>query len=414
MRLEGPSHHPIIGLVDRLTRNEGDTMATKKMDALAVLGKRQADGGDMMRQMVQEFAERLMSSEVDALCGASLGERSDERVNQRNGYREREWDTRAGTLALQIPKIRQGSYFPEWLLGPRRRAERALCEVVVECYVRGVSTRRVDGLVKTMGMEGMSKSQVSRLAEDLDEMVESFRNRPLDQGPYTYVWVDALVHKCREGGRIVNVATVIATGVNHVGAREILGVDVFTSEDGAAWVAFLRHLVARGLSGLKLVISDCHQGLKNAIAAVVAGAGWQRCRTHFVRNLLGRVPKASQQMVATLMRSVFMQPDLRAVHEQHRRVVEQLQASGFTKAAALLVDAAEEVLAFGSFSKEHWKQICSNNPQERLNKEVRRHTDVVGIFPNRGTILQYSQRCQRVLRLGLGKFSCESFPFLSC
>ena len=220
-----------------------------------------------------------MSSEADALCGAGFDERSDERVNQRNGYRDRGWDTRAGTIALRIPKMRQGSYFPDWLLEPRRRAERALCEVVVECYVSGVSTRRVDGVVKSMGLEGMSKSQVSRLAEELDETVESFRNRPLDQGPYTYIWVDALAHKCREGGRIVNVATVVATGVNIDGAREILGVDVFTTEDGAAWVAFLRHLVARGLGGVKLVISDCHQGLKNAIAAVLPGAGWQRCRT---------------------------------------------------------------------------------------------------------------------------------------
>ena len=234
-------------------------MATKKMDALTVLGKQlKTDGGDLIRQMVQEFAEKLMGNEVDALCGAGFGERSDERTNQRNGYRERDWDTRAGTVALQIPKMRQGSYFPEWLLEPRKRAERALCEVVVECYVRGVSTRRVDGLVKTMGLEGRSKSQVSRLAEELDETVESFRNRPLDQGPYTYVWVDALVHKCREGGRIVNVATVIATGVNREGAREILGVDVFTSEDGAAWVAFLRNLVARGLSGMAAKLSSSH------------------------------------------------------------------------------------------------------------------------------------------------------------
>ncbi len=304
------------------------------MDALAALGKQlQTDGGDLMRQMVQEFAEKLMSSEVDAMCGAGFGERSDERVNQRNGYREREWDTRAGTIALRIPKIRQGSYFPEWLIEPRRRAERALCEVVVECYVRGVSTRRVDGFVKSMGLEGMSKSQVSRLAEELDKMVESFRNRTLDQGPYTYVWVDALVHKCREGGRIVNVATIVATGVNIDGARESLGVDVFTTEDGAAWVAFLRNLVAHGLGGVRLVISDCHQGLKNAIAAVLPGSGWQRCRTHFVRNLLGRVPKSSQQMVATLVRSIFMQPDTQADRKQHGRVVEQLEAAGFHKAA---------------------------------------------------------------------------------
>lgn len=364
-------------------------MANGKMDYLAPVSKRmELADGDLLRDMIKQFAQNLMNADVDVLCGAGHGERSSERVNQRNGYREREWDTRAGTVALEIPKLRQGTYYPEWLLEPRKRAERALAQVVVECYVRGVSTRRVDGLVKSMGIDGMSKSQVSALAQDLDQVVEQFRNRPLEHGPYVYVWVDALVHKCREGGRIVNVATVVATGVNADGHREILGVDVFTSEDGAAWLAFLRGLAARGLKGVGMFISDAHMGLRNAIAAVFPGAGWQRCRTHFMRNLLTRVAKTSQDMVATLVRTIFMQADPQAAREQHKRVVEQLSKTGFTRAAELLDEAAEEILAFAAFPKEHWKQIWSNNPQERLNKEIRRRTDVVGIFPNRDAIIR--------------------------
>jgi transposase-like protein len=239
-----------------------------------------------------------------------------------------------------------------------------------------------------MGLQGMKKSQVSELASELDSIVNTFRNRPLDSGPYAYVWVDALVHKCREGGRIVNVATVVATGVNANGHREVLGVDVVTTEDGAAWLAFLRGLVARGLSGVQLVTSDAHEGLKQAIASVFPGAGWQRCRTHFMRNLLTRVRKADQDMVASLVRSIFMQPDANAVRQQHTRVVEQLMAAGFDDAATMLVDAEADVLAFAHFPKEHWRQIWSNNPEERLNKEIRRRTDVVGIFPNRAALIR--------------------------
>ena len=342
---------------------------------------------DLLREMVQEFAERLMGAEADALCGAGYGERSPERVTTRNGYRDRSWDTRAGTVSLAIPKLRTGSYFPDWLLEPRRRAERALVAVVAECYVRGVSTRRVDGLVKTLGIERMSKSQVSELAKSLDEMVESFRTRPLDAGPYTYLWLDALTLKCREGGRVVNVCAVVATAVNAEGYREILGIDVVTTEDGPAWTAFLRGLVARGLSGVELVISDAHLGLKDAIASVLPGASWQRCRTHFMRNLLIRVPKAAQGMVATLVRSTFSQPDAASTWAQHARVIEQLQER-FGQAAELLAGAADDILAFTAFPKEHWRQIWSNNPQERLNKELRRRTDVVGIFPNRAAIVR--------------------------
>ncbi|MGH2660964.1 MAG: IS256 family transposase, partial [Actinomycetota bacterium] len=235
------------------------------MDGLAWLRKQveQADT-DLLREMVKVFAERLMAEEADAICGAGYGERSNERVNRRNGYRGRAWDTRAGTIELALPKLREGSYFPDWLLEPRRRAERAFVQVVAECYVRGVSTRRVEGLVRQLGIERISKSRVSEMAKELDSAVEAFRTRPLDGGPYTYVWLDALTQKVREAGRIANVACVIATGVNVAGAREILGLDLHTSEDGAGWTAFLRGLVARGLSGVRLVISDAHPGLVDA------------------------------------------------------------------------------------------------------------------------------------------------------
>ncbi len=360
-------------------------MTKSNMNAMTALRKYVENDEDLLRGMVKAFAEAVMSAEADGVCGASFGERSDERVNRRNGYRQRDWDTRAGTVELDIPRLREGSYYPSWLLEPRKRAERALAQVIVECYVRGVSTRRVDGLVKSMGLDGMSKSQVSALASTLDSVVDDFRNRPLDQGPYTYVWLDALALKCREGGRIVNVAVVVATGVNAEGKREILGVDVFTGEDGAAWTAFLRGLAARGLKDVRLFISDAHNGLKNALAAVFPGASWQRCRTHFMRNLLTRVAKSSQTAVATLVRSIFAQGDKQSVEEQFDRVLNQLSVS-FPEAAQLIEETRGDLLAFASCPKEHWKQIWSNNPQERLNKEIRRRTDVVGIFPNRAAI----------------------------
>lgn len=359
-----------------------------KMDALEWLRKHlDGDGDDLLREMVREFAERLMAAEVDVVCGAGYGEVSPDRVNSRNGYRQRRFDSRVGTIDVAIPKLRSGSYFPDWLLEPRRRAERALVSVVADCYLRGVSTRRVDKLVRTLGIEGLSKSQVSRMAAELDEVVAEFRNRPLDAGPYTYVWMDALTQKVREGGRVINVATVIAVGVNNDGHREVLGVDVITSEDGAGWLAFLRGLVARGLDGTALVTSDAHAGLVDAIAATLPGATWQRCRTHYMRNLLTKVPKSAQAMVATLVRTIFAQPDAASVWAQHARVVEQL-AEKFPAAAEHLADAAYDVLAFTGFPKEHWHQIWSNNPQERLNKELRRRTDVVGIFPNRDAVVR--------------------------
>lgn len=345
------------------------------------------EGEDLLREMVRLFAEKLMGLEADALCGAGYGERSSERVNQRNGYRRRRWDTRTGTIDLAIPKLRKGSYYPGWLLEPRRRAERALQAVVVESYVQGVSTRRVDKLVEAMGLEGISKSQVSELAKDLDEHVEDFRNRPLDNGPYRFLWLDALVIKSREGGRVVPVAVVLAVATNGDGRREILGLDVVTTETGAGWLAFLRSLVSRGLNGVALVTSDAHPGLKDAIAATLPGAAWQRCRTHFLSNLLTRVPKAAQSFVATLVRSIFTQPDADAVWAQHGRAGEQLEDQ-FPDAAEMLEEAAEELLAFTAFPKAHWRQIWSNNPLERLNKEIRRRTNVVGIFPNRAAIVR--------------------------
>jgi putative transposase len=342
---------------------------------------------DLLRVMVKDFAEALMSADADAVCGAGYGERTPERLNRRNGYRERDWDTRVGSIELAVPKLREGSYFPDWLLQPRRRAEQAFVSVIADAYLAGVSTRRVEKLVQQLGVERMSKSQVSRLAKSLDQIVEDFRTRPLDGAPYAYVTLDALVVKCREGGRTVNVCVVHAVGVNKDGFRESLGLDVVTAEDGAAWLAFVRGLVARGLAGVKLVSSDAHPGLVDAIAATLPGASWQRCRTHFMRNLLTRVPKSAQSFVATMVRTIFAQPDAVTVHEQHRRIVDQL-ATRFPEAAALLDEAGPELLAFTGFPKEHWRQLWSNNSLERLNKEIRRRTDVVGIFPDRASIVR--------------------------
>lgn len=348
----------------------------------------EAHGGDMLRSLLQDAVQKLMSAEADTLCQAPYTKRTEDRTNSRNGYRERPWDTRLGTVALEIPKLRKGTYYPEWLLEPRRRAERALHQVICECYLLGVSTRRVDSLVKTLGIDGISKSQVSLISAELDERVQEFRARRLDTKPYRYVWVDALYIKAREGGRISGVAVAVATAVNDAGAREIIGLDVFTNEDGASWLAFMRGLSTRGLSGVELFVSDCHIGLKNAIESVFPSATWQRCRTHLMRNLLSHVPKNGQDMVATLVRSVFAQPDADAVRQQYGRVIQQLKAIKMDKAAALLIDCENDLLAFASFPKTHWKQIWSNNPQERLNREIRRRTDVVGIFPNREAIIR--------------------------
>ena len=375
-------------------------MAEASVPSLEWLRKRlQEADPDLLRAMVETVVATLMGAEADGLCGAAYGERHPERTNRRNGYRERAWDTRLGTIPLQIPKLRQGSYFPDWLLEPRRRAEKAIVQVVAEAYLRGVSVRRIERLVQTLGIDRLSKSRVAEMAKELDEMVGAFRTRPLDAAPYAYLWIDAQTQKCRDGGRVVNVATVTAIGVNAEGYREVLGCDVITSEDGAGWTAFLRDLVARGLGGVCLVVSDDHKGLKQAVAAVLTGASWQRqpagqagdaggsCHTHFARNLLTRVPKSAQLLVATLVRSIFAQPSAEEVWAQHGRVVEQLQ-DRFPAAAELLIAAADDLLAFAAFPSEHWRQIWSNNPLERLHREIRRRTDVVGIFPNRAAVIR--------------------------
>lgn len=342
---------------------------------------------DVLRAMVKMFAEQLMSAEADALCGAEYGQVSDERVNRRNGYRTRDWDTRAGTVELAVPKLREGSYFPAWLLERRRRSEQALISVVATCYLLGVSTRRVEKLAATLGVTQLSKSQVSEMAKTLDARVAEFRNRPLDASPYTFVWADALVMKVREGGRVVNVHVLVAVGVNNDGHREVLGVDIASGEDGAGWLAFFRGLVARGLSGVQLVTSDAHKGLVNAIGATLPGASWQHCRTHYSRNLQAQVSKAAQPWVATLLRTVFEQPDAEAVVAQMARTIDTLTEK-FPRAAEHLDTHSADLLAFTAYPKAVWKQIWSNNPQERLNKEIRRRTDVVGIFPDRGSMLR--------------------------
>ena len=341
---------------------------------------------DVLREMIREFAQRMVDADVEVRCGAGYGEVSPDRVNSRNRYRRREWDTRAGTVELAIPKLRAGSYFPAFL-EHRRRAERALASVVATSCLLDVSTRRVEKLAASLGVVGLSKSQVSAMAAELDEPVEGFRSRPLDAGPYTFCWIDALTQKVREGGRTVNVHCLIATGVNAEGYREILGIDVTSSEDGAGWLAFLRGLVARGLSGVAMVTGDDHAGLVNAIAAVLPGATWQRCRTHYHRNLLTRVPKTAQPWVSTLVRTIFEQPGPASVRAQHAHVVAALEAR-LPQAAAHLDGARDDILAFTAFPREVWRQVWSSNPQERLNKEVRRRTGVVGIFPGRDAIIR--------------------------
>ena len=363
-------------------------MVKERVDSLVWLRKQIEDADkDLLQEMVKAMVKTLMSAEANAVCGAPYRKASPDCVNRRNGYRERRWDTRVGSIDLAIPRLREGSYFPDWLLQSCRRSERALVQVATECYVRGVSTRRIDGLVRTLGMEGMSKSQVSELAKELDPLVEGFRTRPLDTGPYPFLWLDAMTQRCREGGRVVNVVTAIATAVNADGHREILGLDVMTSEDGAGWSEFLRSLVGRGLNGVKVAVSDAHSGLKDAIARELPGSSWQRCRTHFMRNLLTKVPKRAQGLVATLVRSAFAQPTAKEVWAQHQRVIDEL-SHRFPAAAQMLEEAGEEILTFTAFPESVWRQIWSNNPQERANREIRRRSDVVGIFPNRKAIIR--------------------------
>ena len=340
---------------------------------------------DLLRSMVQVFAEALMGAQADAICGAEFGARSPDRVNSRNGYRTRPWDTRAGTIDLQVPKLRSGTYFPEWLLTRRSRAEAALVTVVAASYVLGVSTRRVEKLVATLGITALSKSQVSEMAKSLDVLVEQFRTRPLDAGPYTFVAADALVLKVREGGRTVGVHALVATGVNAEGYREILGLQVTSAEDGAGWLAFFRDLTARGLTGVKLVTSDAHRGLTGV--KLVTSDAHRGLVDAIGATLMSQTPKAAWGWVKALLHSVYEQPDAKAVHAQFDRIIEALEEK-LPDVATYLADAREDILAFASFPPAVWKQIWSNNPQERLNRELRRRTDVVGIFPDRPSIIR--------------------------
>ena len=351
-------------------------MTTATM-ALTELAEKGADI-DVLRQMVQFMAQRLMELDVEARCGAGYDEKNPERLNSRNGYRDRAWDTRAGSVELKIPKLRQGSYFPDFL-EPRRTAEKALTAVIQEAYVHGVSTRSVDDLVKALGMNGVSKSQVSRLCAELDERVGAFLNRQIE-GDWPYLWIDATYVKTREAGRIVSVAVIVAVGVNTDGQREVLGLKVGASEAEPFWTEFLRSLNRRGLRGVKLVISDSHEGIK-AAAAKVLKATWQRCRVHFMRNALAHAPKAQRRMVSAAIATVFAQETPASAREQWRTVADQLRGK-LPKVGSLMDSAEHEVLAYMEFPRAHWLQIHSTNPLERLNAEIKRRTNVVGIFPN--------------------------------
>jgi transposase-like protein len=362
--------------------------ATSSIDMSGWLSEQLAQASpDLLREMITTFAQALMGAEADAVCGAPFGVRSPERSNTRNGYRTREWDTRAGTIGLAIPKLRQGSYFPDWLLERRRRAEAALVTVVATSYLLGVSTRRMEKLVETLGITRLSKSQVSEMAKDLDAQVEAFRTRPLDAGPYPFLAADAMVLKVREGGRTINVHALLAVGVNAEGYREILGLQVSSAEDGAGWLAFFRDLTARGLTGVALVTSDAHRGLIEAIGATLPGASWQRCRTHYAANLMSATPKSAWGWVKALLHSVYDQPDTASVHAQFDRVLDAL-GDKLPAVAEHLDRARADILAFTGFPKAIWRQIWSNNPQERLNREIRRRTDVVGIFPDRNSLIR--------------------------
>ena len=364
------------------TAKETDTVAEDRI-ALLELVEKYADA-DLFRELGQYALQRLMEMEAEQIVGAGHHERTEERTTHRNGYRDRRLETRMGTMNLKIPKLRSGTYFPSFL-EPRKMSEQALVAVVQEAYVKGVSTRKVDDLVQALGMSGISKSQVSKLCSELDERVQSFLKRELT-GQWPYVWLDATYLKSRENGHVVTRALVVAVGVNQEGRREVLGLACGPAETEAFWTEFLRGLAARGLTGVRLVISDAHQGLKNA-AAKVLGATWQRCRVHFMRNALAYVPKSQNQMVAAVIRTAFVQPTREEAVAQWRETADRLRQR-FEKLGTLMDEAEADVLAFMGFPKDHWKKIASTNPLERVNKEIKRRSNVVGIFPNDAAIMR--------------------------
>lgn len=354
---------------------------TNEMMALQGLLEKTSDA-DLLREMLGFAAGRLMELEVGSKTGAGFGERHPDRLAQRNGYRDRVWETRAGTVELRIPKLRKGSYFPGFL-EPRRLAEKALTAVIQEAYIQGVSTRSVDELVKTLGMSGISKSQVSRLCEDIDERVDAFLGRPIE-GDWPYLWIDATYVKVRQNGRIISVAVIIAVGVNTDGRREVLGMSIGASEAETFWVDFLRQLARRGLRGVKLVISDAHEGIKAAVSKIFT-ATWQRCRVHFMRNALAHAGKSGRRVVSAFVATAFAQNDAKAASQQWRRVADQLRPK-LPKLAELMNEAEPDVLAYMTFPPQHRTKLHSTNPIERLNGEIKRRTEVVGIFPNEAAI----------------------------